>query len=78
MTLFPVLVDVYHKEQLVTREEAEQAASNGGNWKHSWKKIAVAKDASTTSRIADILDKYGFNNVARHIRGECVYSCLCV
>ena len=78
MTLFPVLVDVYHKEQLVTKEEAEKVAFDGWDWEHRWKKIAVAKDASTAARIADILDKYGFNDVAGHIRGKCVYSHLCV
>ena len=74
MTLFPVLVDVYHKEQLVTNEEAEEAASD----KLMWKDVALAKDSVTAARIADILDKYGFNDVARHIRGMCVYSGLCV
>ena len=74
MTLFPVLVEVYHKEQLVTKEEAEEAASAA--WR--WGKLAVTKDSVTATRIADILDKHGFTDVARHIRGKCVYSCLCV
>ena len=82
MTLFPVLVDVYHKEQLVTKEEAEKVASNEGEWrgmrKWRWVKVAVTKESVTATRIADILDKHGLNHVARHIRGECVYSCLCV
>ena len=78
MTLFPVLVDVYHKEQLVTREEAEKVAFDGWDWERRWKEIAVAKDASTAARIADVLDKHDFNDVARRIRGECVYSHLCV
>ena len=74
MTLFPVLVDVYHKEQLVTKEEAEMVASD------EWRlvEVAVTKDDVTATRIADILDKYGFNDVARRIRGKCVYSRLCV
>ena len=74
MTLFPVLLDVYHKEQLVTKKEAEEAAF------HRWRLITVAvnKDVSTATRIADILDKYGFNHVARDIRGKCMYSGLCV
>ena len=76
MTLFPVLVDVYHKEQLVTKEEAEKIASDIRGL--VWKKIAVTKDSVTATRIADILDKYGFNDVTRHIRGKCVYSYLCV
>ena len=76
MTLFPVLVDVYHKEQLVTKEEAVKAASDV--WTEEWKKIAVTKDVVTAARIGDILDKYGFNNVAQYIRGECVYFRLCV
>ena len=74
MTLFPVLVDVYHKERLVTKEEAEKVASD------EWRlvEVAVTKDDVTATRIADILDKYGFNDVAQHIRGKCVYSRLCV
>ena len=67
MTLFPVLVDVYHKEQLVTKEEAEKVASY--SWR--WRGVAVTKDDVTATQIADILDKYGFNDVARHIRGVC-------
>ena len=74
MTLFPVLVDVCHKEQLVTKEEAVMIASREG----SWVEVAVTKDVSTTTRIADIFDKYGLNNVAQYIRGECVFSHLCV
>ena len=72
MTLFPVVEDVYHKEQLVTKEEAEKAAPNV--W--GWIKVAVTKDDVTATRIADILHKYGFNDVAQHIRGKCVY-CVC-
>ena len=71
MTLFPVLVDVYHKEQLVTKEEAEEVAFD--QWR--WVEVAVTKGDVTATRIADILDKYGFNDVAQHIRGKCVYSC---
>ena len=74
MTLFPVVVDIYHKEQLVTKEEAEKAASDV----RRWGKLAVTKDSVTTSRIADTLDKHGFNDVAQNIRGKCVYSGLCV
>ena len=74
MTLFPVLVDVYHKEQLVTKEEAEEDVSIV----RRWAQVAVIKDVVTAARIADILDKYGFNDVAKHIRGKCVYYCLCV
>ena len=78
MTLFPVLVDVYHKEQLVTKEEAEKAASDVWRWKERWADVAVTKDVVSAARIGDILHKYGWNNGAKHIRGKCVYSCLCV
>ena len=82
MTLFPVLVDVYHKEQLVTKEEAEKVASDEWSlrwrWIQRWIDVAVAKDVSTATKIADILDKHGLNDVAQRIRGKCVYSCLCV
>ena len=78
MTLFPVLVDVYHKEQLVTKEEAKNVASDEWRWQWRWGNVAATKHVSTTTRMADILDKYGFNDVARHIRGKCVYRCLCV
>ena len=84
MTLFPVLVDVYHKEQLVTREEAEKFVSDvysdvwEGRWERRWADVAVTKDASTAARIGDILDKYGCNDATKYIRGKCVYSGLCV
>ena len=67
-------MDAYHKEQVVTKEEAEKAASDELNWEE----VAVTKDSVTSTRIANILDKYGFNDVAQHIRGKCVYSHLCV
>ena len=69
MTLFPVLVDIYHKEQLVTKEEVETAASHV--WK--WGQVAVIKDVSTATRMADILDKCGYAKAAQHIRGKCMY-----
>ena len=74
MTLFPVLVDVYHKEELVTKEEAEKVASD--HWRSVV--VVVTKDDVTATRIADLLDKYGFNDDAQYIRGECVYSRMCV
>ena len=74
MILFPVLVDVYHKEQLGTKEEAEKTASGVSRWAQ----VAVTKDVVTAARIGDILDKYGVSNVAKRIRGKCVYSGLCV
>ena len=78
MTLFPVLVDVYHKEQLVTKEEAEEVASDVWMWEWRWVEVAVTKDVVIAARIGDILDKHGNNNVAKHIRGKCLYSRLCV
>ena len=62
-------MDVYHKEQLVTKEEAEKAAPYV--WR--WGEVAIIKDVSTATRIADILDKCGYDKVAQHIRGKCVY-----
>ena len=88
MTLFPVLVDVYHKEQLVTQKEAEKCVSGvytevwegrwEKRWERRWARVAVTKDASTATRIGVILDKYGFNDAAKYSRGKCVYSRLCV
>ena len=74
MTLFPVLVDVYHKEQLVTKEEPEEIATVV--WR--WAEVAVTKDVVTAARIGEILDKYGFNNAAIYTRGKCMYSSLCI
>ena len=72
MTLFPVLVDVYHKEQLVTKEEAENYyVSDVRGWR--WEEVTVTKDAVIATKIAGILDKHGFNDVALDIRGKCVY-----
>ena len=67
MTLFSVLVDAFHKEQLLTRKEAEEAA-NMRDWR--WEDVAVTKDGDTIARIADILEKYGFNDDARYFRGR--------
>ena len=78
MTLFPVLVDVYHNEQLVTKEEAEKTASDPWMLQLSWLEVAATKDVSTAARMADILDKHGSNSVAQLIRGKCAYSHLCV
>ena len=75
MTLFPVVMDVYHKEQLVTKEEAEEAASVAWEWEWRWVKVAVTKDVSATTRIADILDKYDLNDVTQLIRGTYVSVC---
>ena len=69
MTLFLVLVDVYHKEQLVTKEEAEKVAFNVSGC--TWRRVAITKDDVIAARIADILDKHGFNDVAQRIRGKC-------
>ena len=72
MTLFPVLVDAYHKEPLVTKEEAEKVTADIECfrwWGKKWVEVAVTKDLDTAARIADILDKYGFND-ARYIRGK--------
>ena len=78
MTLFPVLVDIYLKEQLVTKEEAEEVAADRQRWHWLWVDIAVTKDSVTATRIADILDKHDVFDVPRYIRGSCVYCCLCV
>ena len=78
MTLFPVLVDVYHKEQLVTKEEAEKVASDEWRWEWRWIDVTLAKDVYTTTKITNTLERHGFSDVALHIRGECVFSRLCV
>ena len=58
----------------MTKEEAKKVTSSV--WR--WIEIAVTEDVSTATRIADILDMYGFHDVARRIRGKCVYSHLSV
>ena len=78
MTFFTVLVDVYHKEQLMTKEEAQDITTFIYNWEWRWLDVAITKDGRTATRIAEILDEYGFNSVAQHLRGRCVHSCLCV
>ena len=79
MTLFSVLVHVY-KERLVTKKEAKETAFGVRWWKWRWESrwvgVAFTKRDVQATKIADILDKYGFNDDAHYIRGECVYSCL--
>ena len=60
----------------MTKEEAGEIASDASG--RRWEEIAVTKDVVRATRIANILDKYEEKNVAQHIRGKCVYSCLCV
>ena len=74
MTLFPVLVDVYHKEQLLTKVEAENVATD----ERKWIDIAVTKDGVTATRIADILDKYRIDHFAQRIRGKYVLLSMCM
>ena len=65
-------MDVCHKKQLVTQEEAENYSfSDVRGWR--WEEVAVTKDDVTAARIADVLEKYGFHDVALDIRGKCVY-----
>ena len=71
-------MDVYCKEQLLTKEDAEKVVSDVLEWEKKWVEVAVTKDIVTATRIVDILDKYGFNVGAQHIRGKCAYSHLCV
>ena len=73
MSLFPVLVDIFHKE-LVTKEEAEKAAYD----KRRWVEVAATKDGVTATRIADILDEYGIKYLIPHIRGMCVLMSVCI
>ena len=81
MTLFPVHVDVYHKEQLVTEEEAEEAASDVWRWEERWEwrwvEVAITKDVVTAARIGDILEKHECNK-AKYIRGTQVCTLICV
>ena len=74
MSLFLVLVDVHHKEQLLTREEAEKA----GSGVMRLIEVAVTKDGVTATRTADIMDKYGDKKNAQLIRGQCMYVGLSV
>ena len=86
MTLFSVLVDVYNKEQLVTEKEAKEAAFGVRMWKWRWKwrwesrwvGVAFTKRDVQATKIADILDKYGFNDDAHYIRGKCVCTLVCM
>ena len=70
MTLFPVLVDVYHKETLVTKEEALKALSSAW-W---WEKLAVAKDSVMATRIANVLDKSMMLHNTLEVRTLSVYT----
>ena len=73
MTLFLVVADVYHKEQLVTKMEAEKSATHVWNWDWWWVYVAITKNGHTATRIADILDECGFDYVAQCLRGKCMY-----
>ena len=63
-----MFVDIYHKEQLVTKEEAEKVVFNP----EKCVDIAVNKDGDTAARMANILDKHGLNKFAQDVGSKCV------
>ena len=64
MTLSAVAIDVFHKEHLLTKEEAEKVFGIG----QKWYQVLPSKDATTAARIAEILDKHGSEKESRVMR----------
>ena len=67
LTLSVVIVDLHHKENLLTRKEIEETF----RFQHqmNWHKVLPSKDATKVARIADIMDKHGLEEDVREIRG---------
>ena len=65
MTLSAVAVDLYHKEHLLTKEEIKSIYELS---RHLCV-FLFGKDAATAMRIAEILDKHGFEKEARRAKG---------
>jgi hypothetical protein len=61
-----VIVDLHHKENLLTRKETEETF----RFQHqmNWHKVLPSKDATKVARIADIMDKHGLEEDVREIR----------
>ena len=67
MTLSAVVVDVYHKEHLLTKEDVEKV----NKCRMQWSEALPSKDAATATRISKILDKHGFEKKGQMMRGQC-------
>jgi hypothetical protein len=62
-----VVVDVYHKEHLLMKEDVEKVNKCG----MQWSEVLPSKDAATATRISKILDKHGFEKKGQMMRGQC-------
>ena len=68
MTLSAVIMDTFHKEHLLTKEEVDNVYTFGKRWCQ----VLPSKDAATALRLAEILHKHGLETVARVMRGWCM------
>jgi hypothetical protein len=59
-----VVVDVYHKEHLLMKEDVEKVNKCG----MQWSEVLPSKDAATATRISKILDKHGFEKKGQMMR----------
>ena len=62
-----VLSELYQK-QLVTEDEVERIKGEGGDLS-GVVNVQYTKPPKVVTRTADVLDKYGYNALARQLRG---------
>ena len=63
-----VLSELYH-ERLVTEDDVERMKRERGYLPYSLVSVQCTKPPEVVTRTADILDKWGFNDEARQLRG---------
>ena len=63
-----VLSELY-QEKLVTEDEVERRKGEGGNLSYRVVRVQCTKPPEVVARTSGVLDKYGYNEEARQLRG---------
>ena len=63
-----VLSELY-QEKLVTEDDVERMIGEGGDLSDRVVNVQCTKPPEVVTRTADVLDKYGFNEATRQLRG---------
>ena len=69
MLLSHTVLSELYQEKLVTEDEVKRMRREGGYLHDRLVHVQCTKPPEVVTRTADILDKWGFNDEARNLRG---------
>ena len=69
MLLFHTVLSELYQEKLVTEDDVERMKGEGGDLSYRVVHVQCTKPPEVVTRTADVLDKYGYNALARQLRG---------